>query len=431
MSSVFAFMRRHLLCGALCMLSGLPAQAAQVDPRGELRLADAVAAALAGNPDLAVSAYELAVADARQTQAGLQPNPQFALELENFAGSGVASGADALETTLSLSRVIEMGDKRNYRLDAAAFGRALAGVDQQARQLDVLAEVTRRFIDVVLAQQRVTLARDATALVEQTLAAITQRVEAARSPLAEQSRAEIALTRARIEQQQAESVLLGFRRSLAALWGARSAQFSSATADLFALPQVQPLDTLVTRLAASPDFLRFASETRLREAELRLARAQARPDLNVSLGMRHLQASGDVAMVAGFSLALPWSNRNQGAIREAEVRREQSLAGAAAATVRAEAAIFGLYQELQAVQTRVDSLQRLAIPQAQAALEQTRSGYERGRFSYLELAATQQELLGLRSAAIDAAGDFHLLLAEIERLTGRALATNNAETISP
>ena len=54
-------------------------------------------------------------------------------------------------------------------------------------------------------------------------------------------------------------------------------------------------------------------------------------------------------------------------------------------------------------------------------MEQTRYGYDRGRFSYLELATAQQELLDLRAAIIDAAADYHRLLAEIERLTNEKL----------
>jgi cobalt-zinc-cadmium efflux system outer membrane protein len=418
--------RRALWRGLVLFLMATAAAAVEVvaEPQGELSLSMAVAAAQARNPELAANAYELSIADARTLQAGLRPNPQLALELENFAGSGVASGVDALETTLTLSRVIEMGRKRELRRDAAGYARELAGVDRQARQLDVLAEVTRRFVEVVLAQQHDALAQEAVQLAEQTLAAISARVDAARSPEAERSRARIALTRARIEQQQAGSALLGARRSLAATWSSRAAQFSRASADLYVMPPVESLEDWVQRMGASPDFLRFASESRLRDAEIRLARAQARQDLNAGLGVRHLQASGDVALVAGFSIGMPWSNSNQGAIREAELRREQSLASAQAAQLNAEATVYRIYQELTAVRWRTETLLQTAIPQAQGALEQTRYGYERGRFSYLELASAQQELIGLRAAAIDAAGDFHLLLSELERLTGRALATD-------
>jgi cobalt-zinc-cadmium efflux system outer membrane protein len=65
-----------------------------------------------------------------------------------------------------------------------------------------------------------------------------------------------------------------------------------------------------------------------------------------------------------------------------------------------------------------------AVIQAQAALAQTRDGYERGRFSYLELAAAQEELLDLERASIEAAAEYHRLQAEIERLTGESITTS-------
>ena len=78
-----------------------------------------------------------------------------------------------------------------------------------------------------------------------------------------------------------------------------------------------------------------------------------------------------------------------------------------------------------------ESLRNEAIPQAQTALEQTQSGYDRGRFSFLELLTAQQELLALREAAIDSAADYHRLLAELERITSEPLTTNDIEAPLP
>jgi cobalt-zinc-cadmium efflux system outer membrane protein len=189
------------------------------------------------------------------------------------------------------------------------------------------------------------------------------------------------------------------------------------------LPTVESLDALTARLQSNPDFLRFATEARLRDAELRLAHAQAKPDLNVSFGIRRFEATSDAALVAGVSMPIPIFNRNQGAIREAEVRREQLRVQSDAALIRAEATLFGLYQELISARGRVETLRGTAIQQAQAALDQTQVGFERGRFSYLELESAQQELLGLEGAALDAAANYHQQLIEIERLIAEPLAT--------
>lgn len=423
---LFANARAAVACLFLLLLSaaGATVRAESLNPEGELTLGRALDAALRGNPDLAASAYEINAAQARIIQAGLRPNPELGIELENFAGTGDVKRADALETTLSLSQVIELGNKRSLRRSVAEADLDVVSIEQRARELDLLAEVTRRFIDVVAAQERVRFAGEATSLAEQTLQAISARVDAARSPEAERSRAQIALTRARVEQRQAASELRSARYALSASWGSPEPAFSTARAELFQLRSVDSFPALMARVEQSPDFLRFASETRLRQSELALAQAQARPNLSFSVGVRRFEESDDAALVAGFSMPLAVYDRNQGAIREAKARIEQTDAIREAARIRARASLLALYQELDAAKARVDTLRSEALPQAQLALDQTRSGYERGRFSFLELGTAQQELLALRAATIDAAADYHRMLAEIERLTGTAVVSS-------
>lgn len=418
-----AFARGCAACALLFVITSVNAQspAEPVNPEGELTLARGIDAALRSNPDLLASAYELSAAQARIVQAGLRPNPELGLELENFAGTGATKGIDSLETTLSLSQVVELGGKRGLRRAAAEADLDVVGVEQRARELDVLSEVTSRFIDVVAAQERVRFAIQATALAQKTLDAIGARVEAGRSPEAERSRARIALTRALVEQRQAESELRAARYALSASWGSPEPAFTSARAELFDLRAVESFQALMDKLEQSPDFTRFASEARLREAELRLARVQARPNLTFSVGVRRFEQNSDAALVAGFSMPLPIYDRNQGTIREAQVRLNQTDALRNAARVRARASLLGLYQEMNTDRARVDTLRNEAMPQAQLALDQTRSGYDRGRFSFLELITVQEELLALQAAAIDAAADYHRVLAEIERLTSAAL----------
>jgi len=395
---------------------------AAAEPVGDLTLSRAIEAAIARNPNLAVSEFDLRAAEARITQARVRPNPQLSVELENFAGTGAVKGVDALESTLSLSQVVELGGKRLLRTEAAERDRDAVTTERQAQQLDVLAEVTQRFVELIAAQDRLTLAISTRELAQRTLDAINARVQAARSPELERSRARIALTRAQLEEQQAQSELRGVRQAIAALWGSSAPAFGTATGDLFSLGAVATFEDLIRRLDRNPDFLRFASETRLREAELKLARAQARPDLTLGVGVRRFEEGSDHALVAGFSLPLPVFDRQQGNIREAEARLRQTDAKRNAAFLRAQSAVYRLYQEMQASRARVETLRNEALPQAQQALDQTQFGYDRGRFSYLELATAQQEMLELRAAIIDAAADYHRVLAEIERLTGESLS---------
>src|SRR5262245_33257394 len=115
-----AFARACVACvSLLCGAGALALDGGSLNPEGELTLARAIEAALLNNPDLHASAYELSAAQARIVQAGLRPNPELGVELENFAGSGALQGVDALETTLSLSQVVELGGKRTLRRSVA------------------------------------------------------------------------------------------------------------------------------------------------------------------------------------------------------------------------------------------------------------------------------------------------------------------------
>jgi outer membrane protein, heavy metal efflux system len=388
--------------------------------RDELTLAQALAAALARNPELAASPFELAAAQGRRDQAALRPNPEGSLEFENFAGNGTERGTGALETTLALSQVLELGGKRAARIAVAEADGDLAALEQRARALDVLALTTQRFIDAAAARERVAFAREARRLAGESFDVTAKRVAAARSPLAERSRARIAVTRAEIDLRQAQRSANSARYQLAASCGDAEPQFAEVQADLYAFAASEPFNAWFERLARNPDLLRFASAARLRDAELRLAQAQARPDLSLSLGVRRFQDSGDHALVASVSMPIAWSDRNQGAIAAARARRSQSEVEATAALSRLRATLFSLHSQSEAARERAQALRDDALPQAREALEQTQNGYDVGRFSFLELASAQAELLELQQAAIDAAADHHRLRAELERLTGEA-----------
>jgi cobalt-zinc-cadmium efflux system outer membrane protein len=130
-------------------------------------------------------------------------------------------------------------------------------------------------------------------------------------------------------------------------------------------------------------------------------------------------------VVLNFSMPLAFGNRNSGAIREATIRRDQVEVDRQAALESTQAELFEFHQSLQQARAEVTALRSQLIPQAEAALQQMQYGYERGRFSYLELADAQRELLLMRREAIAAAATYHRLLAEIERLTRTPLAAED------
>jgi cobalt-zinc-cadmium efflux system outer membrane protein len=287
---------RTLLAACAILVATMP-WAANAEP---LTLAAAIDRTLAGNPELGVYVHRRSAQQARVDAAALPPPFELSAEVEDAFGTGRASGFDSAETTFAFSKVIELGDKRALRVDGARQAADLIAAERAAAEIDVLAEVARRFIHVASDQEQLLLTMRGTELAGETVAATAERVAAARAPDVELRRARVALARAGIEREHAEHELLSSRRRLAAMWGAGEPDFDEVAGDLYSLPEIETFESLLARLDDSPQFLRFASEARLRDAELRVAEAQARANLTVSAGLRFLHETNDEALVFGI-----------------------------------------------------------------------------------------------------------------------------------
>ena len=114
------------------------------EPAGVLSLRDALALALERSPELAAFSWDVRVREAQALQAGLLPNPELELEVENFAGSGEVSGFDGSETTVALSQLVETAGKRSKRRRAGELDAAVAGWEYEAARLEVFARWSRR-----------------------------------------------------------------------------------------------------------------------------------------------------------------------------------------------------------------------------------------------------------------------------------------------
>ena len=417
-----ACLRRPWACVLFLSFAVAPAVAVEIDRDASLTLRDALSRVGEFNPDIKASAFELPALDGRREQAGLHPNPAISLEVENVAGIGAYEGAESAEITLALSQLIELGGKRGLRVGIVDATYSVAESELAVRRLDVASEVLRRFVQVAREQEHVALSDHRSKLAERTLAAVETRVNAARSPLAELHRAKAARNQASLNRDNAERQLRASLYRLAALWGESEPSFRSVKAELYSLPPISNLEDLLRRLEESPDVARLLTEARLRDAELRLAEARRRPDLTVSGGIRRLEQTNDMALVFSVQLPLAINDRNQGAIREARVRREQVDAQYAALLNTARADLFGFHQGLLQARAEIEALRGQVLPELEDALRQTELAYERGRYSYLELVDAQRSVIEVRSTLIDAAARYHSVLAEIERLTGQAFA---------
>jgi len=392
-------------------------------PTGALTLDAAVRASLSGHPDLTVLDWRRQAADAHRLQAGLRPNPELLLDVENGPGSGRYDGLSQLETTLKLALPLEPAARRDARIQLADAERDVVDAQGDLLRLDIASGTARLFIDVVASQQALALTREDVQAAESMVRAAQARVDAGAASALEVARARISLERARLEEEHFEHLLLVQRNTLAAQWGAEAAGFDQAEAELLPLPPPVQAEDALGRLRSSPDFALYDVQARVHEATAVQAAAQQRLQPLVGVGLRRFEATDDVALVASLTLPLPVRDRGQGTIAAARAQAGQSRAEREAALLAAKAALFDLIQEERHSLTLVERLDAELIPQADAALALLERGYRSGRYTQLDWIDARRTRLELAMERLSSVADYHRLRVAIERMTALAAPT--------
>ncbi len=390
---------------------------------GELALDQALSLALLNNPGLATASYEILAAEKRAVQAGIYPNPEFEAELEDIGGTGELRGFNSTETTLSISQQLLLGGKRRKAMQSAALEGDLAAWDYESKRLDVITEVRDVFIRVLASQQRVELQEELVELAERLVDSIVERVDAGKVSPAELSRARVNLSATRVGLERARRELETNRRQLAATWGSRTAAFSRVVGTLDTLTAVPPLERLEPYLSLNPDLAMYEKELEQRESVIALEDAGRIPDPVVSGGFRRINESDDDSFVLAFSVPLPLSDRNQGSRQEARVQLARTRWEKEGKAVQLGAALEDIHNRLRSAYHESVTLRDRTVPEARKAFEVIREGYLMGRFDFLDVLDTQRTLFEAREQYLLALTEYHRMVAEIERMIARDLAS--------
>jgi len=405
--------------GACALIWAVTATAApKMTVETPLTLGQAIAHVLENNTQLQAAGFDTQAAAARIRQQSQSTPWKFGVELENLAGTGQVSGIRDLETTLSLGRVLEMGDKARLRGEVARFELGILRHEQDAQRMDLLTEAARRFLTIVRVQAERELSQERVELMKRTLRAVEKRFRIGKAPSAERSRAQINLAQAELALEETDHLLANGRRQLSVLWGELIPDFGSAQANLFSLDAEPEYAMLEQRIVNNPALARLATKKRLADARVQLARARRQTDLDLRAGVRHLNANDDFGFTLSLRVPLGSATRAQPYVDEAEslFQREPLLAENQHLALRAT--LFELHQELLHARDRFTAYQERIIPAAEKALRDYSKGYAAGRYSLLELTSAQEILLDARNEYLAAAVDHHKVGVEIVRLTG-------------
>lgn len=399
-----------------------PSAAATTDATtNALTLRHALALTLERSPDLAVYPHELRALEARQLQAGLRPNPELGVAVENVLGTGTTRGFRAAETTLQLGQLIELGGKRLARVETVARERDLAAADYEVKRAELLADTAGAFIRVLAAQEATRLARERVELAQKFAATTAELVAAGKISPVEETRARGVVAAARLEQVRAGHAFNGEQARLTAHWGDREARHAGVAGTLAEPVALPGFAGLAARLERNPAQRRWLAELARRQAEVSLADTRRTPDVTVSGGVRELTGPDDRALVFGLSLPLPFGNRNQGAREEARQRVKVGEAERTAAEVRLFAELRVTHESLLAASAEAAALGKEILPAAEQTLAAITEGYTSGKFGYLDVLEAQRALFTAKEQRLRAQATVHLQVVALERLLGAPL----------
>ncbi|MEO6226365.1 MAG: TolC family protein [Thermomonas sp.] len=408
------------------VVAALPAPASE-----RISLDDAFQRVASTHPDLRLFGPRRDVLSAELERASLRPGYVARANVENALGTGVASGVQGLELTLSLASVFERGGKLDARRTLGQSRIDGLAVEREARRLDLLAEVARRYLAAVAAQRQREIAQFDIAQRQRTVAGARKRLQAGASPESVVLTAQAALARAELDLARADQRSVAARQHLAALWGARAPDIEVMASDPLKLPAIADFGALTQLLDRTPELTQFVGEQRIREARLQLARSEAKADLSWDVGLRRLQATGDFGFVAGISMPLSARGRAQPGIRAAD-------AELASLEIEREAKGLSLYSTLadahgryRVAQLEVSRMQSEILPKLANAEAAAERAYRAGAISYLEWAQLQSERTLTRKQQLDAALDAQRALIEIQRLTGEAFVVGSEPSTEP
>lgn len=413
-------MRFHRAAAMAAVLALSLTVSAQVP--STLTLDAAFERAVAKYPQLGRIQYRQEALGAELETARLSLPLTVEAELENAPGTGTASGFDRAEMTLSLASVLETGGKREARAAVAQERINALASEQEATRLDLLAEVARRYLDVLAAQTLEVIANDDVSQRERAVAAAKQRTEAGASPDSVRLAAVATAARGRLERERVRAELLAAKRRLASLWGERAPSFDAVAGDLLTPPAVSSFESITVLLERSPELRRFADEKRLREARLQLARTARSSDVEWRLGIRRLEDTQDWAAVAGVSVPIGTRGRAAPGIRAAQAELAELDLEKQAEELTLYATLVEAHAQLTAAASQVSLSAQEVLPALQQAETAAERAYRAGAVSYLEWAQVQSDRTIARREQVSAALQAHRALIEIQRLTGESFA---------
>jgi cobalt-zinc-cadmium efflux system outer membrane protein len=340
------------------------------------------------------------------------------------ASVGPSIGGES--ATPVLTQVFETSGRRGPRTGVARNELAAVEREEDVTRLDLVRDVSRAYFDLAQSEQSVTLFTEVVDIVRRTRDSVKKQVDVGEIPAQDLIKAETELARAESDVTRARAQVETNRVLLNTLIG-RSAEAPLTAAEPLTFAPVSADQAALVAQATSqrPEFALAEARVAAARENVRLQRADYRPDLGVSLLQNTNVKSEDFlrprSTGVGLGLIFPLfdTGRIRGRVRQAEsqVREQENLRAQARLDVSRD--VGDAYAQVKATETLVTRYERDVLPQSQELLNKAQFGYERGGTTLLEYLEAQRTFRNTRAEYLTVLGDNARARAELERATGQ------------
>jgi cobalt-zinc-cadmium efflux system outer membrane protein len=407
-----------------------PVVALYFDPLQGTSSRDLIQRALGSNGELAAARLEVERARARLRQAALRKNPS--VDIEHATGAFTGSPGER-ETSIGLSIPLELGGLRQRRIDLAKASLEATEAEIQNRERQLASEVYAIYAEAMAALRELQITENLNDIDTQTTRFVQARVNEGESAPIELNLLRVEVDRLRSRRALSEGKLKASLLKLKLVAGLFSDEPLRLREELES-PQLQSPPASVSAaielaLRSRPDLRLARLNEELAQAGLRLAQAEARPEVipftKYTVGRSIIEDTPvgslidhDKTISFGVSIALPIFNRNQGdkaeaalAISQAEKRRQflEQI-------VRSE--VSSAYERYEAARNAVQVYQQGVIARSNENIRAIRAAYEIGEFRISDLLTEQRRLAESQQEFTQALAEKYRALADIHTALG-------------
>lgn len=415
-------------------------------PTGPISLDDAVATALRQSPTLLKGKQDIEEAYGIALQLRSAARPKIAaggsarqldtggIETANLGPAAVQFQADTQwGANIEVSQPLFTAGKITSSLRAAKLTKEAALASYQALVADTLVDVRVAYDDALLAAELIRTQEASVELLGRELEDQKRRFEAGTAPRFNVLRAEVELANAKPRLIRARNAHRIAKNRLAMLLGWNIPTNSTddiplslgdkLAAESFA---VELPDALMRALSKRPELAALRTQEKIRDEDIKQARADYYPQLAASAGWRwqNKTFTGNAAdYVDGWVVGgqMNWSiwdfGLTQGKVNAAKARREKARLEVDDVGRKIELEVRTAHSTFQEAREVLESQQKVT-EQAEEALRLARARTDAGSGTQLDVLSAQTALTEARTTYSQALRDFAVARARLERVMG-------------